>query len=125
MYMIGTENGICSQTAGFWQLVGQLLTIIKIVIPVALIIVGIITLGKAVITTDEKEAKKGFQLLIKKFIVAVFIFFLPTLVTAMFTTVKDFSELRDDYDVCRECIVSPKGDYCNSKVIASTNYSAY
>lgn len=126
MYTIGTENGICSQTAGLWQLVGNLLTMFKIVIPVILILVGIITLGKAVISTDEAEAKKGFNLLIKKFIIAVAIFFLPTLVSVMFTSVGNFNELKDDYDVCKECISSPSGEYCVNKVIASSNnYSAY
>lgn len=126
MYDIGTEYGICAQTAGVWQLVGQLLALFKIVVPVMLILVGVITLGKAVISTDENEAKKGFSLLIKKFLVAVAIFFMPTIITALFTSVDNFNELKDDYDVCRTCITSPNGDYCENKVIAVTNnYSAY
>ena len=118
MELIGTEKGFCAQTAVFWQFIGQVITIFKIVIPVILIVIGIITLGKAVISTDEKDMKNGVNSMIKKFITAVVIFFLPTIVTALFGIVNDFNELKDDYAVCQKCIAQPKGDYCKSKVIA-------
>ena len=126
MYTIGTENGICANTAGVWQLVGYLIMVFKIVIPVILIIIGIITLGKAVISTDENESKKGFSLLIKKFIIAVVIFFLPSVISALFGSVEEFDNYRSDYNVCQKCIVSPNGEYCNNMVIASSvDFSAY
>lgn len=118
MSSFGTESGFCAQTAIFWQLVGNILLIIKILVPVALICIGIITLGKAVISTDEKDMKNGFNSIIKKFLISVFIFFLPTIVTTMFGVVNGFDDLRSDYNVCQKCISNPKGNYCKSKVIA-------
>ena len=51
-----------------------------IVIPIALIIYGTIDLGKAVIASDEKEVKAAQSRLIKRFIYAALIFFVPMLV---------------------------------------------
>ncbi|MBQ6841424.1 MAG: hypothetical protein IJO63_04855 [Bacilli bacterium] len=118
METFGTEAGFCAQTAVFWQVVGNILLIVKILVPVALICIGIITLGKAVISTDEKDMKNGFNSIIKKFLTAVVIFFLPTIITTMFGIVNGFGELKSDYNVCQKCISNPKGDFCQSKVIA-------
>ncbi|MBE6155913.1 MAG: hypothetical protein E7164_04070 [Firmicutes bacterium] len=118
MDLIGTENGFCAQTAGFWQLVGNILLVFKILIPVALIILGIIILGKAVISSDEKEMKKGFNSMLKKFLIAVLIFFIPSIVTTLFGIVNGFNELKADYNVCQKCVAHPKSDYCENKVIA-------
>ena len=76
---IGTENGFCASTITIWQGLGYVLLIFKIVLPILLIVIGIITLGKAVITDDDKEVKKGIKGLIVKFIIAVVTFFYQTL----------------------------------------------
>ena len=31
---------------------------------------------------------------------------------------KLFDELQKDYNVCQKCITNPKGEYCESKVVA-------
>lgn len=55
--------------------------VVMIVIPIALIIYGTIDLGKAVIASDEKEVKAAQSRLIKRFIYAALIFFVPMLVS--------------------------------------------
>jgi len=124
MHELGTESGFCSQTAGLWQFAGLFILIIKILVPVALILIGIITLGKAVISTDEGDTKKGFKLLLKKFIVSVFIFFLPGLISVLFSAIDTFKDVRSDYMVCNSCITDPKGDYCVKKVVALESLDA-
>ena len=121
MDLFGTEYGFCAQTASFWQQVGIVFLIIKIIIPIIFIIVGIITLGKAVISDDEKDAKKGFSLLVKKFLISVLIFFLPTIITALFNLVSGFDELKSDYLVCNRCLTHPKSEYCANMVLSFQN----
>lgn len=112
----GTENGFCAQTATLWQFVGYILLIMKIIVPAALIIIGIITLGKAVISSEEKDMKNGVKSMIKKFITAVIIFFIPTIVSALFGFVRGFDEVKEDYTVCSKCISNPRSNYCETKV---------
>jgi len=116
MDLYGTEYGLCMQTASFWQLIGYGLMIFKIVIPVILIVIGIIVLGKAVISDDEKDMKKGINSLIKKFILSVVIFFLPNIISSLFGIVSEFDEIKNDFAVCKHCISHPKSERCEGYV---------
>ena len=69
------------------KVVFQLIKIVMIVVPIALIIYGTIDLGKAVIASDEKEVKSAQSRLIKRFIYAALIFFVPILVSAVMNVV--------------------------------------
>lgn len=53
-------------------------------IPIILIVLGTIDLGKAVIASKEEEIKKAQQMLIKRLIYAVAVFFVVTIVTLVF-----------------------------------------
>ena len=122
MSNIGTSAGFCSQTVGVWQGVGYFLMMAKIVLPIILIVIGVITFGKAVISDDEKEIKKGYISLFKKLIVCIVVFFLPQLVTTIFNlVVDDFKEIKPDYDVCKACITSPNSDRCVDAIVEARN----
>lgn len=112
--MLVLATTFCKDSANIWQLVGTFLLIFKIVIPIIIILLGSIDLGKAVISSDEKEIKKSAVTLAKRFIAGIVIFFIPTLVGVVFnllTTFKD--EIKSDYNACIKCIVSPFGDENN------------
>lgn len=72
-----------SDCGGLLPLVRVLAAVIRlfwIIIPVGLIVYGTIDLGKAVIASDEKEVKSAQSRLIKRFIYAAVVFFVPILV---------------------------------------------
>ena len=100
----------CEDTANIWQLVGRVVTVFKIVIPVILIILGTIDLGKAVIASDDKAIKSATTALIKRIIAGIVIFFIPTIVKALFNLFTSGSEAMSDAKICVNCIASPGGD---------------
>lgn len=57
--------------------------LVQLFIPIVLIILGTIDLGKAVIASDDKEVKAAQGRLIKRFIYAALIFFVTTLVSVL------------------------------------------
>lgn len=67
----------------------KVLQIFWILIPIALIVFGTIDLGKAVIASDEKEVKAAQSRLIKRFIYAALVFFVPMLVSAVMNLVTE------------------------------------
>ena len=79
LFLIGASDP-CGGLLPLVKVIVQLIKIFMIVIPVALIIYGTIDLGKAVIASDEKEVKAAQGRLIKRFIYAALIFFVPMLV---------------------------------------------
>lgn len=67
----------------------NILGIIQWGIPILLIIMGSIDLGKAVMASDDKEIKGATTKLIKRAIAAVAVFFIPMLVDLLMNMVSD------------------------------------
>ena len=64
-----------------------LVTIIKIGIPLALVFLGMLDLGKAVMANDEKVMKEAQSRLIKRFVYAIVIFLLVAIVQLVFNLI--------------------------------------
>lgn len=106
------DINFCSGTASLWKLIGNILFIFKIVVPLLVIVFGIIDLGKAVVASKDDEIKKAMKSLAMRFLAAAVIFFIPQLVSFLFTIVDGFSGVSNDFDVCKTCITSPGS--CNT-----------
>ena len=109
-------KNFCETSAGLWQLVGKVLLVFKIVIPLLLIIFGMIDLGKAVVASDEKAIKNATNSIIKRLIAAVVIFFIPTMVAAVFSLISNFNKEKENegYSICSACINRPNGSTCKT-----------
>ena len=114
-------GGFCQDTAGIWGLLGYVVVVLKIVIPLILIVLGMIDLGKAVIESDDKAISKAVNMLLHRFIAAVVVFFVPTIVSALFNLILSIN-LRTDANVCVQCLLSVNnpgdGIVCQSDVSA-------
>lgn len=64
-----------------------LFPILQIGIPIILIVLGTLDLGKAVISSDDKAVKEAQSKLIKRCIYAILVFFIVTLVNLLFSVV--------------------------------------
>lgn len=103
--LLGEAINFCAQTASIWKILGYVVLIIKIVIPLLLIIFGMVDLGKAVISSDDKAISKAVGSLVKRFIAAIVIFFIPTIVSAIFSIIGVIGETEDaDYQKCVKCV---------------------
>lgn len=68
-----------------------IIPIFQIGIPILLIVFGSIDLGKAVMSSDDKEIKGATSKLIKRVIMAVVVFFVPFIVTLVMNIVAENS----------------------------------
>lgn len=66
-----------------------LFPILQIGIPIILIVLGTLDLGKAVISSDDKAVKEAQSKLIKRCIYAILVFFIVTVISLLFTMVSD------------------------------------
>jgi hypothetical protein len=74
----------CSDPEGLGKIITTLhtvLTLIQIGIPIGLILIGTIDLGRAVLAGDEKEIKQHQTTLFKRAIAAIVVFFITAIVT--------------------------------------------
>lgn len=79
----------CTDLAPVINLLKAILGIIQWGIPIILIIMGSIDLGKAVLASDDKEIKGATSKLVKRAIAAVAVFFIPLLVNMLMKMVAD------------------------------------
>ncbi len=80
MYFL--DNGLCGNDAllTLIRFIKVIVNLIKIVIPIGLIVYGSLDLGKAVIAGKEDEIKANQQILLKRILAAVLVFFVTVFV---------------------------------------------
>lgn len=98
----------CQDTANIWRIIGYIVLILKIAVPVLLIVLGMIDLGKAVISSDDKAISNSVKTLSKRFIAAVIIFFVPSIVSAVFKMVTGtaINKTGSDTNICIQCVTN-------------------
>ncbi len=79
----------CDDIAPLIRFIKGIFLLIQWAIPIILIIMGSIDLGKAVLSSDDKEIKQATGKLVKRAIAAVAIFFLVLLVRLVMQLVSD------------------------------------
>lgn len=84
-----TEDGTEIRPASVAYLIKQALNVVSILVVVLLIVLGTIDFGKAVIASKEDEIKKAQGAFIKRIIVGVLIFLVPTIVTGLMKITDD------------------------------------
>lgn len=98
----GNAKDIPSQVP---ELTSFFVNLLKIATPIILIIVGIITLVKALAASSEDAIKKAQKSLITKVIAAVIVFFVISIVQFVILKVADTSE-KDNITSCLSCFLN-------------------
>lgn len=98
------------------NLVTQIIKVIQFGIPVILIVLGMIDLGKAVMSNDEKEMKGAQGKLIKRVIYAVLIFLVVAIVKmvfGIFAKADNKSATSNSFVKCIDCFTNYSESNCN------------
>lgn len=69
--------------------------IMQIVIPIILVVLCTLDLGRAVIGSDDKENKKILKRIVRRLVYAILIFFFITVINLIFTMVGNITENED------------------------------
>ena len=81
------DINFCAQMEPVLKILGIIITIFKIVIPIVLIVLGMLDMGKAVTSGKEDEIKKSAMTFMRRAIAAIIIFFIPSIVGLVLSTV--------------------------------------
>lgn len=71
------------------NVLGSLINVIQFGIPILLVIMGMLDLGKAVTSQKEDEIKKAQSMLIKRLIYGVVVFLIPAIIQFVFGMITD------------------------------------
>lgn len=90
--------------------VSTVVTIIKIVIPIILIVLGLVDLGKATLAQKDDEIKKAQMTFVKRIIAAVLVFFVVAIVQLVFGLLSNAQQKSDSNAVnptqCIDCFIN-------------------
>lgn len=100
--VLANDAGFCNTTKDIWKLIGTIVFWIQIVIPVVIILLGTIDLGKAVFSGDEKKVKEAQSTFIKRLIYGAVVFFVVLIVQLVFGAVGDASDTTSK--LCFKCV---------------------
>lgn len=90
------------------RFVGYILFIAKIAIPLIIIVVATFDLFKSVVDKDEKSLGKQIKIIIMRIVAGIFVFFLPTIVYALFNLSAELKIVDDaKYQGCATCLLKP------------------
>lgn len=104
-------NAFCADTADVWQFIGQIIYIIRIVIPVIIILLGTLDLGKAVMAGEDKKIKEAQKTFISRIIYGVAIFFIFVIVEVIFGLL-GVETKEGDSKICWDCATKPHNKSC-------------
>lgn len=90
----------CTELQPVIKFLKAILSIIQWGVPILLIVMGSIDLGKAVMASDDKEIKGATSKLIKRAIAAIAIFFIPLLVNLLIGMVADSGAKEGNFINC-------------------------
>ncbi len=93
----------CSDLAPVIRLVKSVVGLIQFGVPILLIVFGMIDLGKAVMSSKEDEMKKAQGTLLKRFLYAVAVFLVVTLVMFVMNLVSDSKAKETDTTSWKNC----------------------
>lgn len=89
MELFQIADDVCTTIAPVISIIRGVLTIIQIGIPIILILMGTIDLGRAVLSSDDKAIKESTSRLVKRVIAAVAVFFVFTIVKLIMNVIGD------------------------------------
>lgn len=94
----------CTRLKSPLMFIGHMVVIFKIVIPILLIIFGAIDFFRSVTSGKEDELKKSAKSFAFRAIAAVIIFFLPTIVSFIFSFIDSWAGIEGDFNACQKCV---------------------
>lgn len=94
----------CTKLKEPLKFIGRIILIVKIVLPIIIIVLGCIDFFKAVTGAKDDEIKKSARTLLFRTLSGVVIFFIPTIISVIFSMVDSWAQIEGDFNACQKCI---------------------
>ena len=88
------------------KFIGNIVLIVKIIIPIIIIAFGMIDFFRAMVGSKDDEIKKSFRSLIFRVIAGIVIFLIPTIVSFIFSLVDSWASIEGEFNACQKCVLN-------------------
>lgn len=100
-----STTGICKKIKEPLKFVGYVVLVFKIIIPIVLLIFGALDFFRGVTSSKDDEIKKSAKSFAFRILAAVIIFFLPTIISLIFSFINSWDGVKGDFEDCQKCVL--------------------
>ena len=112
--MILDVNEVCANfDSTLATFIHNVIIVIKVAVPIILVLLGMLDLGKGVIASKEDEIKKGQHTFIKRLLAGAIVFFMITIVQLVISVIDRDSN--GDFWTCANAIMNGKAGYSKTQ----------
>lgn len=86
-----------------FKILGMVINVVKVIVPLILIITGMITLSKTIISGKSDDFKGSLMILAKKFVAGFIVFLLPSVLDYAFDTLIGYDD--SSFTQCSNCLL--------------------
>ena len=101
-----SKQSTCVRLKEPLKFIGNIVLIVKIFIPIILIFLGAMDLFKAVTAGKDDELKKSLRIFALRCVAGIAIFFLPTIISFVFSLVSSWASLKGDFNQCQKYVLN-------------------
>lgn len=87
------------------RLVGIAITIVKIIVPIIMIIMGSIDMAQAVVSKDQSALQKQLIVLGRRLAIGALVFFAPSVILGLFHMIDGIDSVDSKFSTCMDCIL--------------------
>ncbi len=100
------------------KFIGTIVTVLKVIIPLLILVLGIIDLFKAIYSPNDNRIVVAVKSIAIRFIAGIFIFFIPGIIQFVLDWVNEWTNFNNSWCCCTQCILDSGNcdvNSCNSK----------
>ena len=91
-----------------FKVLNIILTLIKIIVPILIIILGMVDFSKVVLSGKDDEFKKSFTTVVKRIIAGLIVFMIPTFLNFIFDLNNYHKDIVTEFAGCESCLTNGK-----------------
>lgn len=103
------DSQTCGRLKEPLKFIGNIVLVVKIVIPIIIVALGMMDFFKAITGAKDEEIKKSAKSFVLRVVAGVIIFFIPTVISVVFSLISSWADLKGEFNACQKCILNVRG----------------
>ncbi len=100
------DSATCGRLKEPLMFIGNIVFVVKIAIPLVIIAFGMVDFFKAITGSKDEEIRKSAKSFALRVAAGVIIFFIPTVISVIFSLISSWADLKGEFDACQKCILN-------------------
>ena len=100
------DSATCGRLKEPLMFIGNIVLVVKIAIPIIIIALGMMDFFKAITGSKDEEIKKAAKSFVLRVAAGAIIFFIPTVISVVFSLISSWADLKGEFNACQKCILN-------------------